>query len=65
MTYWDSDHVKEREIDNKKLRHIYNGKIELSAVWSKLICMISKLNERTYTVHFDLKSQVTTRNREI
>ena len=47
MTYWDSDLSKQWEIDNKKLRHIYNGKIEPSAVWSKLICVISKSNERT------------------
>ena len=47
-----------------------NGKIELSAVWSKIICMISKLNERTPRVlilnrKYDLPRHVTSRNREI
>ena len=49
---------------------MYNGKIELSAVWSKIICMISKLNERTPRVlilnrKYDLPRHVTSRNREI
>ena len=57
MTYWDSDLSKEWEIDNKKPRHIYNGKIELSAVWSKIIMHDFKI-EQAHTASFDLKSQV-------
>ena len=64
MTYWDSDLSKEWEIDNKKLRHIYNGKIELSATLVQNHMHDFKI-ERAHTVSFDLKSQVTTRNREI
>ena len=65
MTYRDSGLSKEWEIDNKKLRHIYNGKIELNAVSVVQTHMHDFKIERAHTVHFDLKSQVTTRNREI
>ena len=57
MTYWDSDLSKEWEIDNKKLRHIYNGKIELSATLVQNHMHDFKI-ERAHTASFDLKSQV-------
>ena len=50
MTYWYSDLSIEWDINNKKLRHIYDGKIELSAIWSEIIHVISKSNERTTQV---------------